>query len=94
MAIDTACSSSLVRRISHVKACETANQIWLGGGVNLILTPELHHYFLAGSVLLSLMVDAKHLMRARTDTCGEKGCGVIILKRLSDALRDGDTSWL
>ncbi|KAI3061119.1 hypothetical protein CBS147353_10053 [Aspergillus niger] len=88
--VDTACSSSLVAVHQAVQAlrqgeCTTA----MAAGVNLIFGPEM---YIAESNLrmlsptgLSRMWDASADGYAR----GE-GVGVVILKRLGDALRDGD----
>ncbi|MCB8984309.1 MAG: SDR family NAD(P)-dependent oxidoreductase [Ardenticatenaceae bacterium] len=90
VSIDTACSSSLVA--IHL-ACQSLRsgecRLALAGGANTILVPET-------SVALSKF----HMMApdgrcktfdARADgfVRGE-GCGVVVLKRLSDALADGD----
>lgn len=90
VAIDTACSGSLVAM--HL-ACQSLrnmeSDLALAGGVNLILTPE-------GNINFS-----KAQMMARDDRCktfdadadgyvrGE-GCGIVVLKRLSDAMANGD----
>ncbi|NJO97108.1 MAG: AMP-binding protein [Pleurocapsa sp. CRU_1_2] len=90
LAISTACSSSLV---AVHQACQSLYQeecnLALVGGVNLILNPQ-------GTIIFS---QAK--MMAADGRCktfdahadgyvrGE-GCGIVVLKRLSDAVRDGD----
>jgi acyl transferase domain-containing protein/acyl carrier protein len=90
MAIDTACSSSLVA--THL-ACQSLRagecRLALAGGVNLTLFPQ-------GSMALAkwgmLAADGRcKTFDARADgyVRGE-GCGVVVLKRLSDALADGD----
>ena len=90
VAVDTACSSSLVA--VHL-ACQSLRnkecRIALAGGVNLMLSPEPG---LAFSRLGMLASDG----RCKTfDTQADgyvrgEGCGVIVLKRLSDAKADGD----
>ncbi|MFP3963034.1 beta-ketoacyl synthase N-terminal-like domain-containing protein [Actinomadura fulvescens] len=91
MSVDTACSSSLVALHLAVNAlrgeeCELA----LCGGVGVI-----HHPY--SSVLLSDMQALSSDGRCKTfdesaDGYGRaEGCGVVVLKRLSDAVRDGDT---
>lgn len=90
VAIDTACSSSLVAlhlacQNLHLHECDLA----LVGGVNLMLTP---HLTIALSQAQMLANDGRcKTFDARADgyVRGE-GCGVIVLKRLADAQRDGD----
>ena len=90
MAVDTACSSSLVA--THL-ACQSLrsgeSDLALTGGVNLLLSPELTITFSQARMLAPdgrcKTFDAKADGYVR----GE-GCGIVILKRLSDALRDGD----
>jgi acyl transferase domain-containing protein/acyl carrier protein len=90
MAIDTACSSSLV---AISLACQSLRagecDLAMAGGVNLILAP-LNMAMLAETQALSPDGRCKTLdARANGFVRGE-GCGVVVLKRLSDALRDGD----
>lgn len=90
MAIDTACSSSLVA--VHL-ACQSLrsgeSNLCLVGGVNLILSPDATiTYSLARMISPDgrcKTFDAK----ANGYVRGE-GCGIVVLKRLSDALRDSD----
>ena len=89
-AMDTACSSSLVA-VHH--ACQSLRQgeskLALAGGVNIILSPELSIIFSAANMLSpdgrckTFDADANGYVR------GEGG-GILVLKRLSDATRDGD----
>ena len=90
LTIDTACSSSLVA--VHL-ACQSLRHdectLAMAGGVSLILSPEM-------TISLSkwgfMAPDGRcKTFDARADgfVRGE-GCGVIVLKRLSDALADGD----
>ncbi len=90
MTIDTACSSSLVA--VHL-ACQSLRNdecpLAIAGGVSLIVSPEM-------SISLSkwgfMAPDGRcKTFDARADgfVRGE-GCGVIVLKRLSDALADSD----
>lgn len=91
IATDTACSSSLVAL--HIAVAGLRRQeceIALCGGVSAI-----HHPY--STVLLSDMNALAADGRCKTfdesaDGYGRaEGCGVIVLKRLSDAQRDGDT---
>ncbi|RPJ17495.1 MAG: polyketide synthase, partial [Chloroflexi bacterium] len=89
-ALDTACSSSLVA--VHL-ACQSLragqSKMALAGGVSLILAPE-------GTVSMSkshaLAPDghSKTFDASADGYARGEGCGVLVLKRLSDALADGD----
>ena len=90
ISIDTACSSSLVAVHLAVLSLRSAEcRLALVGGSNAILSPE-------GNIALSkfhfMASDGRcKTFDARADgfVRGE-GCGVVVLKRLSDALSDGD----
>lgn len=90
IAIDTACSSSLVAAhlaLRSLRARETDRA--LVAGVNLMLSPESTIYF---SKLKALSPDGRcKTFAASADGYGRgEGCGVLVLKRLSDAQADGD----
>ena len=93
LAIDTACSSSLValneacERLQH-GACTHA----LVGGVNAILSPELSINFSKAGMLAPDGKCKTFDEKADGYVRGE-GCGVVVLKRLSDALRDNNPIW-
>jgi acyl transferase domain-containing protein/protein-L-isoaspartate O-methyltransferase len=90
LAVDTACSSSLVAVHMAVQALRTREcDLALAGGVNLLLTPQ------------ALITTSKMRMMAADGRCKTfdsradgfvraEGCGVVVLKRLADALADGD----
>ena len=91
LAIDTACSSSLIA-LHH--ACQSLRSgecnLALTGGVNVIVSPSVFIALAQGK-----MLSQDGLCKAFDNTAdgygrGE-GCGVIVLKRLQDALKDGDT---
>ncbi len=90
MAVDTACSSSLV---SVHLACQSLrsgeSDLALVGGVNLILTPELTITF-SQARMLAPDGHCKTFDASADGYVRGEGCGVVILKRLSDAMRDGD----
>ena len=91
MAIDTACSSSLVAVHLAVQSLRNGeSDCAVAGGVNLILDSE---NFTALSRLGALASDGRCKTFGQTaDGYGRgEGCGVVLLKRLEDALRDGDT---
>ena len=90
LAVDTACSSSLVA--VHL-ACQSLrhreSDVALAGGVNLILTPEATVAFSKLQMMAGNGRCKTFDKRADGFVRGE-GCGVVVLKRLSDAQRDGD----
>ncbi|WP_237102346.1 type I polyketide synthase [Nonomuraea sp. MG754425] len=90
MAVDTACSASLVAvhlGVQSLRAGET--DVVLAGGVNLILSPgETLTLDAAGT----LAPDGRSKsFDAAADGYGRgEGAAVVVLKRLGDAVRDGD----
>ena len=90
LALDTACSSALVA--VHL-ACHSLRSgecnVALAGGVSLMLSPEVT---IALSKWGFMAADGRcKTFDARADgfVRGE-GCGIVVMKRLSDALADGD----
>jgi acyl transferase domain-containing protein len=90
LTVDTACSSSLVA--VHL-ACQALRQadcrMALAGGVNLILAPQLY-IALSRAHMLAPDGRCKTFDAAADGFARGEGCGVVVLKRLSDARADGD----
>ncbi|WP_193200202.1 type I polyketide synthase [Nostoc sp. MG11] len=90
MAIDTACSASLV---SLHQACQSLRQqeceMALAGGVNLVLLPDT---MIAMSKAGMLSPDGRcKTFDESADGIGRgEGCGILVLKRLSDAQKASD----
>ncbi len=90
VSLDTACSSSLVATHLAVQSLRTGDSdLALACGVNLILQPDNQ---IAFSKLRMMAVDGRcKTFDASADGFGDgEGCGVVVLKRLPDALKDGD----
>jgi len=91
LAIDTACSSSLV---ALAEACDSLllhrNDIALAGGVCVLAGPGLHVMASKAGMLSKHGRCFTFDSRADGFVPGE-GVGVVLLKRLNDAVSDGDT---
>ncbi|MFE0748513.1 polyketide synthase Pks13 [Gordonia sp. NPDC058843] len=90
IALDTACSSSLVAVHQAVRSLRTGeSDLALAGGVNMIINPAATLGFdkigaqAADGHVKAFSADADGFIRA-------EGGGLFVLKRLSDARRDGD----
>src|SRR5262245_33834312 len=90
IAVDTACSSSLVT--VHL-ACQSLRndecRMALAGGVNVILAPEVMINF-SQARMMAADGRCKTFDAAADGYVRGEGCGVVVLKRLSDAVAAGD----
>ncbi|MEA5621832.1 polyketide synthase [Nostoc sp. UHCC 0251] len=89
--VDTACSSSLLA--IHLACQSLRNQecnMALAGGVNLMLTPEMT-ISLCKLNALSTGDRCKTFDATADGYVRGEGCGIIVLKRLSDAIANNDT---
>ncbi|AFY58524.1 beta-ketoacyl synthase family protein,acyltransferase family protein,phosphopantetheine-containing protein [Rivularia sp. PCC 7116] len=90
LAVDTACSSSLVAVHLACQSLRTGEcRQALAGGVYLMVSPQTT---IAMSKLRALSVDGRcKTFDAKADGYGRgEGCGIVALKRMSDAIADGD----
>ncbi len=93
MTIDTACSSSLVAMHEAVGALQTGeSDVALAGGVQLILSGKLTE-LRANAGMLSPDGTCKTFDESANGYVRGEGCGIVVLKRLEDAVRDGDHIW-
>ncbi|MGB7234824.1 MAG: polyketide synthase Pks13 [Rhodococcus sp. (in: high G+C Gram-positive bacteria)] len=90
IAVDTACSSSLVAVHQAVRSLRTGeSDLALAGGVNMLLAPPITVGFgqigmlAADGKIKAFSSDANGITRS-------EGGGLVVLKRLEDAKRDGD----
>ena len=93
LTLDTACSSSLVA--IHLACCSLRareSDRALAGGVNLLLSPASMEG-LAHTQALSPDGRCRTFDAAANGYVRGEGCGLVVLKRLRDAQRDGDRIW-
>ncbi|MBM7494186.1 acyl transferase domain-containing protein/enoyl-CoA hydratase/carnithine racemase/pimeloyl-ACP methyl ester carboxylesterase/tryptophanase/acyl carrier protein [Micromonospora luteifusca] len=90
VAVDTACSSSLVAVHLAAQSLRTGEtDVAVAGGVALMLTPSLQVRSSQVGMLSPTGTSAPFDASADGIVLGE-GVGVVVLKRLTDAVRDGD----
>ncbi len=90
LSVDTACSSSLVAVHLAVQSLRNGEcAMAMAGGTNRIMTPDIHINHSRAN-MLSPDGRCKSFAAAADGFARSEGCGVVVLKRLSDAERDGD----
>ena len=90
MTVDTSCSSSLVAVHLAVESLRRGeSDLALAGGVNVILAPQMHIAF-SRARMLAPDGRCKTFDAAADGYVRSEGCGVVVLKRLADAMRDKD----
>jgi len=91
ISIDTACSSSLVGLHTAIQSLRNEDcQMAIVAGVNIISSPNNLIYFSKANAL-SKRSECRPFDRQADGYVRSEGCGVILLKRLSQAQLDGDT---
>lgn len=91
LAIDSACSSSLVALEAACRNLQTGHiDMGICGGVSLAATPLFHKMASKASMLSENGQCFTFDHRANGFVPGE-GVGIVVVKRLKDALRDGDS---
>jgi acyl transferase domain-containing protein/glutamate-1-semialdehyde aminotransferase/NAD(P)-dependent dehydrogenase (short-subunit alcohol dehydrogenase family) len=90
IAVDTTCSSSLTAAHLAIQGLRAGDcDVALAGGVHLILTPEN----MLARCRLGVLSASDRLSAFDNDGDGfvqGEGCGVVVLRRLADAVADGD----
>ena len=90
VAVDSASSSSLVAVYQAMRSLQDRNcNLALAGGVNAILAP-VNSLLMSKAGLLSPDGRCKSFSNNADGFGRGEGCGVVVLKRLTDAQRDGD----
>ncbi len=90
LVVDTACSSSLVALHLAAQSLRSGEcRVAIAGGVNLLLSPNLDAA-LARARMLSPTGRCRTFDAAADGYVRGEGCGVVVLKRLADAIADGD----
>jgi acyl transferase domain-containing protein len=90
IAVDTACSSSLVTIHAACRALQAGDiDMAVCGGVSAILSPELCIAFSQAGIL-SADARCRTLDASASGYGRSEGCGIVLLKRLDDAIADGD----
>jgi 3-oxoacyl-[acyl-carrier-protein] synthase II len=90
ISLDTACSSSLVAVHLAIKSLRDREcNMALAGGVNRLISPKISLNF-AQAKMLSPDGRCKTFDESANGFVRSEGCGIVVLKRLSDAIADRD----
>lgn len=90
---NTACSSSMVAINRACKAVQMGEcRMALAGGVNVI-TGVNNYLDLAKAGFLSPTGQCKPFDASADGYCRAEGAGLVVLKKLQDAIKDGDSIW-
>jgi 3-oxoacyl-[acyl-carrier-protein] synthase II len=90
ISLDTACSSSLVAVHLAIKSLRDREcNMALAGGVNRLISPKISLNF-AQAKMLSPDGRCKTFDESANGFVRSEGCGIVVLKRLSDAIADQD----
>ncbi|TRX93222.1 hypothetical protein FHL15_005801 [Xylaria flabelliformis] len=88
--VDTACSSSIVALYQACQALRSGEcTAALAGGVNTITSPDMYNG-LARAHFLSPTGQCRPFDAAADGYCRAEGCGLVVVKKLSDAIREND----
>ncbi len=91
MSIDTACSSSLVAMHQGVQALRNGEaDVVVAGGVNALITPAVTLGFDEIGAVLAPDGRIKSFSSDADGYTRSEGAGMLVLKRVADARRDGD----
>lgn len=89
-AVDSACSSSFVAIQAVIQNLQTHHaDLGIAGAANLMLTPDLNSNLVRAN-MLAPDASCKVFDKNANGYVRSEGIGVVVLKRLSDAVRDGD----
>ena len=93
MPVDLACASSLAAVHQAAVSLQTGEvDLAIAGGVNVVLSPSVSEFMME----IGMLSPTGHCRPFDASADGYvrgEGCGVVVLKRLSDAEADGDRIW-
>ncbi len=91
--VQTACSTSLVAvNVAYQKLLEGECDIALAGGVSVTL-PHKNGYLYQEGMIMSRDGHCRSFDAEASGAVSGEGAGVVVLKRMEDALKDGDHIW-